>query len=284
MKKYSEFIKDNLSEGFFSNIFGRIGSFIRGDKDKISEHINRMVEIEKDFINKSDELNYNIFLGDYKMSSDPSFVVNAKQKAMMSRRAIESMKIAKDSEINLLSKKIASICNRNQKLEEFYYLKKVEADSIIAKYAYEKAKKFKDQEYSDQFYNQWKELESQNIKTKEFFSTYGTKEKYWETREVDYDIARFDYSPDKFREYINSLSSSDLKIMLEDGMAMKIDLEERLQRVFFMLKYKKPTFEDNEAYYNWKQKNEDLKEIYRIKIATVNNKINILKDKLKYKK
>jgi hypothetical protein len=283
MKKYSEFIKGNLDEGFFSNIFGRIGSFIRGDKDKISEHIDRMVEVEKDFINKSDELNYNIFLGDYKTSSDPAFAVNAKQKAMMSRRAIDSMKIAKDSEINLLSKKIASICNKNQKLEEFYYMKKVEADSIIAKYAYEKAKRFKDREYEDQFYNQWKELESQNVKTKEFFSSYKKEDTYWETRE-DYDLAKFDYTPERFREYIRDLSSNDLKKLLGDGMTMKIDLEERLQGVFFMMKYKRPMFGDGDLYHNWKQKNEDLKEIYRIKIATVNNKINILKDKLKYKK
>jgi hypothetical protein len=284
MKKYSEFTKGNLDEGFFSNFFGRIGSFIRGDKDKISEYVGRMIEVEKDFINKSDELNYNIFIGDYKISQDPSFAINTKQKAMMSRRAIDSMKIAKDSEIGLLSKKIASICNNNQKLEEFYYAKKVEADSIIAKYAYEKAKRFKDQEYSEQFYNQWKELESQNIKTKEFFSTYGKKEKYWETKDIDYDLAKFEYNPDRFRDYIKDLSSKDLKILLEDGMAMKIELEERLQGVFFMLKYKKPSFEDPDSYYSWKQKNEDLKEIYRIKIATVNNKINILKDKLKYKK
>jgi hypothetical protein len=285
MKKYSEFIKSDLNEGFFSNIFKGIGSFMRGDKDKISEYVDRMVEIEKDFINKSDELNYNVFLGDYKTTTDPSFTVNAKQKAIMSKRAIESIKLAKDSEINLLSKKISEIFNKNSKLVEFYHAKKTEADSIIAKYAYEKAKRFKDQEYEREFYNQWKELESENIKTKEFFTSYKKGEDYWEERNDVLDLGIFDYTSERFKEYISMLPSGDLNRMLDDARAIKLDLEERIQKISFILKSKRyPKFDvDDGSHHSFRQKNEETKEIYRVKIATINNKISILKDKLKYK-
>ena len=37
MKKYSEFIKKDLKEGFIGNIIGKAASFINGSKQKISK-------------------------------------------------------------------------------------------------------------------------------------------------------------------------------------------------------------------------------------------------------
>ncbi len=84
MKKYSEFISEsNLNEGFFKNLFSRIGSFLSGSKSKIQERIDKMVSIEKDFIEKSDELNYDIFYSESKKTQDPVLLNNAKQKASL---------------------------------------------------------------------------------------------------------------------------------------------------------------------------------------------------------
>ena len=43
MKKYSDFISDNsLNEGFLRNIFGKIGSFIKGSKRSILDRIRKI--------------------------------------------------------------------------------------------------------------------------------------------------------------------------------------------------------------------------------------------------
>jgi hypothetical protein len=62
MKKYSDFIlENNTNEGILKNIFGKIGSFLKGSKKSILDKISKMKNAEKDFIEKSDELRYDIF-------------------------------------------------------------------------------------------------------------------------------------------------------------------------------------------------------------------------------
>jgi uncharacterized phosphosugar-binding protein len=51
MKKYSDFILDNsLNEGFIKNLFGKIGSFLKGSKRSILDKISKMKDAEKEFI------------------------------------------------------------------------------------------------------------------------------------------------------------------------------------------------------------------------------------------
>ena len=65
MKTYKQFISPEVNEAFIPTFFKKVGSFIRGDKKKISENVGKMISLEKDFIDKSDELIFNIFNSDF---------------------------------------------------------------------------------------------------------------------------------------------------------------------------------------------------------------------------
>lgn len=280
MKKYSEFISEsNLNEGFFKNLFSRIGSFISGSKSKIQERVDKMVSIEKDFIEKSDELNYDIFYSESKKTQDPVLLNNAKQKAMMSKRALDSMRIAKNAEMNLLVKEIGEICGKDPYLINFYQKRKTVADSDIAQYAYEKAKRFRDTEYENVFYNQWKSLdtEAQKYRNEPIFK----EENYLVGNE---DLGMFDLSLREFTSQITGLPKVDIAQLLDDAAAIKFAMEEDYRKKNMELKdlrsrsYKSGDIQTLQIARN---KYEELKNEHKKNIIAINNKISVLKNRLK---
>lgn len=280
MKRYSEFISEsNLNEGFFKNLFSRIGSFISGSKSKIQERVDKMVSIEKDFIEKSDELNYDIFYSESKKTQDPVLLNNAKQKAMMSKRALDSMRIAKNAEMNLLVKEIGEICGKDPYLINFYQKRKTIADSDIAQYAYEKAKRFRDTEYENVFYNQWKSLdtEAQKYRNEPIFK----EENYLVGNE---DLGMFDLSLREFTSQITGLPKADIAQLLDDAAAIKFAMEEDYRKKNMELKdlrsrsYKSGDIQTLQIARN---KYEELKNEHKKNIIAINNKISVLKNRLK---
>lgn len=279
MKKYKDFIRENkIEEGFLSNIFKGIGSFIRGDKKKIEENVARMVEVGKDFIDKSDELNYNMFLSDFKKSSDPVVLSSIKQKSLMSKRAIEALKVAKDSEVNLLVKEIKGICDKNPSLLIYYHSQKSAADAEIAKYAYEKAKNFKDAEYTDQFYNQWQDLDNQAREIKKYTSS--TQED-----ELIYIPDIFNLSEREFDLEISSLPKSDVMNLFNDAKAIQFALNNEISKISIILRNKKNIYwgTDPSSSQIPVERYEEALNKYKKDRITIDSKIAKIKKKLKIK-
>ena len=276
MKKYSEFISSNVNEGFIKNLFGGIKSFIKGDKNSITDKIEKMKEVEKDFINKSDELNYDIFSAETRrMSSDIS--VDAKQKSLMSKRALEALRISKNGEINLLAKEVSRICKDNVNLIDFYNQQKTIADTEIAKYAYDKAKKFKDSEYENEFYNQWKTVEASAKKIR------------YESPSLDDDTIEeengmWDLSLREFTEQIMGLPKIDISGLLEDGSALRWKLANDLRIKENSLKeFKNRSYRsgDMASYSFAKEKAAELRVKYKMAIQSIDNKVSLLKSRLR---
>jgi|688.fasta_scaffold78875_3 hypothetical protein len=280
MKKYQEFISEgNVNEGFFKNLINKVGSFLSGSKSKIQEKINKMAEVEKDFIDKSDELNYDIFYSDSKKPQDPVLLNNARQKAAMSKRALEAMRIAKNAEINFIIKEIKEICGNDTSLINFYQKRKIVADSELAQYAYEKARKFKDYEYENSFYNQWKNLETEakKYKSEPVYSdepSFGS-EGNWGM----YDLP--------FREFTNQISGlpkADIAEMLEDAATIKYQMDRDFRikseelKELRAISYRSG---DMQTFQMAKVRNEDLKSEYKRNSALLNNKISALRNRLK---
>lgn len=280
MKSYSQFISENnLNEGFFKNLINKVGSFLSGSKSKIQEKINKMVQIEKDFLDKSDELNYDIFYSESKKLPDPVLMNNARQKAAMSRRALDAMKIAKNSEMNFLTKEIKEICGNDTSLINFYQKRKIVADSELAQYAYEKARRFKDYEYENTFYNQWKDLESEAKKYKSE-PVYPQDQNFRE----EGNWGMYDLSLREFTSQISGLPKVDIAEMLEDIAALKYQMDQEYKRKNEELKeirslsYRSG---DIQTFQMAKTRNEALKDEYKRNTWSINQKISVLKNRLK---
>jgi hypothetical protein len=282
MKNYKEFISSNkINEGFFSNIFKKIGSAFRGDKQTISSNVRKMIELEKDFINKSDELNYSIFNSEFRKSTDPVVLTNIKQKSIMSKRALEAMKSAKNAEILFLHKQISDLCKKNPGLIDYYRSEKVTADTEIAKYAYDKAKQFKDTEYEREFYNQWKNLEVEEEKIKKTVSL-----------DFDYDIDElsdlgiFDMPDDEFLSQINMYSRNDLNSILEEAVALKLALDEKYNTYNLKLRGYKNFYAKSDPISQqlFREQQARIKSNYKKNSLALNSKISMLKNKLRNRK
>jgi hypothetical protein len=282
MKNYKEFISSNkINEGFFSNIFKKIGSAFRGDKQTISNNVRKMIELEKDFINKSDELNYSIFNSEFRKSTDPVVLTNIKQKSIISKRALEAMKSAKNAEILFLHKQISDLCKKNPGLIDNYRSEKVTADTEIAKYAYDKAKQFKDTEYEREFYNQWKNLEVEEEKIKKTVSP-----------DFDYDIDElsdlgiFDMPDDEFLSQMSMYSRNDLNSILEEAVALKLALDEKYNTYNLKLRGYKNFYAkaDPMSQQLFREQQARIKSNYKKNSLALNSKISMLKNKLRNRK
>jgi hypothetical protein len=273
MKKYSDFISDNsLNEGFLKNIFGKIGSFIKGSKRSILDKISKMKDAEKDFINKSDELNYNIFSSEVGRNQDP----NSMQRSMMNKRALEALRIAKNGEINFIAKEVKEICGSDPSLINFYNQQKMLADTELAQYAYEKAKKFRDSDYERDFYNQWKNLDSEVQKVK--FDSFDDED------DTVANLGMFDLPLKEFVSQIQGLPKADIAQLLSDANDLKWKLADDYRKKSMSIRELKnrsyrsgdiPTFNFS------REKFEEMKNIYRKANTSIDNKMSMLKNRLK---
>lgn len=273
MKKYSDFILDNsLNEGFLKNLFGKIGSFIKGSKRSILDKISKMKDAEKDFVDKSDELNYNIFSAESGKTQDPI----SRQRALMNKRALEALRIAKNGEINFIIKEIKEIYGSDPSLINFYNQQKMLADTELAQYAYDKAKKFRDSDYERDFYNQWKTLDSEVQKIK-----------FDDTDDEDdmlNNLGMFDLPLKEFVSQIQGLPKSDIAQLLSDANDIKWKLADDYRKKSMSIRELKnrsyrsgdmPTFNLS------RERFEEMKNIYRKANISIDNKMSMLKNRLK---
>lgn len=277
MKKYSEFILENVNEGFLKDLISGIKSFVKGDKNSIENNVEKMKEVEKDFINKSDELSYDIFYAETRKPQNSDITPAARQKSLMSKRALDALRISKEGEINLITKVITRICGNNPKLIDFYNIEKSQADVEIAQYAYEKAKQFKDSEYANEFYNQWKNLETSASKMK-----YDSPN--FEDDTVEENNGMWDLSLREFTNQIMGLPKADLLDLVEMGSDLRWKLADDLRIKDSSLKeLKTKSYKGGDmASYNYtKEKIAEIKNKYRVAIQSVDNKVSILKSRLR---
>jgi hypothetical protein len=278
MKKYSEFISSNVNEGFIKDLLGGIKSFIKGDKNSIMDKIERMKEAEKDFINKSDELSYDIFYADTRRNSN-EITVAARQKSLMSKRALEALRTSKNGEINLIAKEVSRICKDNPNLIDFYNQQKSIADTEIAQYAYEKAKQFKDSEYENEFYNQWKTVETSAKKMR-----YESPSLDLDDDTIEENNGMWDLSLREFTDQITGLPKSDILGLVDDGSSLRWKLANDLRVKENGLKeFRTRSYKSGDmASYNFvKEKAAELKNKYKMAIQSVDNKISVLKGRLR---
>ena len=273
MKKYSDFIlENNTNEGILKNIFGKIGSFLKGSKKSILDKISKMKNAEKEFIEKSDELSYDIFSAESGKTQDSG----AKQKALISKRALEALRLAKNGEINFLAKEVKEICGEDISLINFYNQQKTLADTEIAQYAYEKARKFKDSDYEKDFYNQWKTLDSEVQRVK--FDDIEDED------DAVSNLGMFDLPLKEFVSQIQGLPKSDIAQLLSDANDLKWTIADDYRKKSMAIREVK-----NKAYrsgdiqtFNFsREKFEEMKNIYRKANISIDNKMSMLKNRLK---
>ena len=275
MKKYSDFILENsTNEGILKNIFGKIGSFLKGSKKSILDKISKMKNAEKDFIEKSDELSYDIFSAESGKEQNNS---GPRQKALISKRALEALRLAKNGEINFLAKEVKEICGEDISLINFYNQQKTLADTEIAQYAYEKARRFKDSDYEKDFYNQWKTLDSEVQKVK-FDGVEDGEE------DAVSNLGMFDLPLKEFVSQIQGLPKSDIAQLLSDANDLKWTIADDYRKKSMTIREVK-----NKAYrsgdiqtFNFsREKFEEMKNIYRKANVSIDNKMSMLKNRLK---
>jgi hypothetical protein len=191
------------------------------------------------------------------------------------------MKSAKNAEILFLHKQISDLCKKNPGLIDYYRSEKVTADTEIAKYAYEKAKQFKDTEYEREFYNQWKNLEVEEEKIKKTVSP-----------DFDYDIDElsdlgiFDMPDDEFLSQMSMYSRNDLNSILEEAVALKLALDEKYNTYNLKLRGYKNFYAkaDPMSQQLFREQQARIKSNYKKNSLALNSKISMLKNKLRNRK
>lgn len=290
MKTYNQFISSEVNEAFIPSFFKKVGSFIRGDKQKISGNVQQMIYLEKDFIDKSDELNYNVFNSEFRKTQDPAVMTSVKQRSIMSKRAIETLKIAKNSEVNMLANEISRLYKNNPDLIIHYQKQKVVADASIAKYAYEKAKRFKDSDYENEFYNQWQNLDTKSKRFQDqiestYKDSYESDFNFESETDLIYSIGIYGKSYTEFLDEINNYSKQDLLKILTGARDTKFELQSNLEKYSIITNNLRTsgTRKNPAEVQASKEKFDQTRLAIRKAILIVDNKIGVLKNKLKIK-
>ena len=148
--KYNQFLNENI----FSGIGDGIKSFLMGAKRKIQAIIDEMVSIEKDFIDKTDELTLNIHTGQYDSTKGKmpySYSPLLKQREAANKRALNALERSKNSQIKAFQNEIEDIVDGNKRLVDFYNERAVIGDKEIADYNYQITKRYKGGEFSTEY-------------------------------------------------------------------------------------------------------------------------------------
>jgi len=224
--KYNEF----LNEGLLDRAFRGVKSLLIGSKKKIRDLIDEMVRIEKDFINKTDELSYSIHMASIpdisRRSRYQEISPLLKQKGLINRRAMDALSKSKDSQIAVIQNKLERITKEDKDLIDYYNREASNADLLIAQYAYNKAKKHGDSGYSDPYMVQFREMERLRRSLGEA-PTPGDSTSYEDSYKIGYYEVPLPYSLkwDRFLDYIKDKSEIDLLKWKNEGGSIKIDYQ-----------------------------------------------------------
>jgi len=158
--KYKKFINENLLD----TISDGVKSMMTSNSTKIKTIINKMIKVEKDFIDKTNELSYNIYmsqsLDSRRKVKSPGVSPLLKQKALINKKALDAFEKSRNSQIGNFQDDIMRIVKKDKKLSEYYNREAAKADKIIASYAYEVAKKHKNGPYADTYQAQFSDIEN----------------------------------------------------------------------------------------------------------------------------
>jgi hypothetical protein len=157
MLKYKEFV--SLNEGSIGDFFRGVGNLITGAKPKIKNLVEKLVTLEKTFIDQSDEMQFSVFRSQAPSKSQEDAIIS-RQQASMSQRALDALTRAKNAEANVINNEVAKICGKDARLIAYYKGLLAGANTEVAKYAYEKAKTHRDSAYTDSLYSQLKSMEA----------------------------------------------------------------------------------------------------------------------------
>lgn len=223
--------KDFINESILGNAILNIKAKLAGSKAKIRENIRKIVLLEKDFIDKTDELSFTI----YKSADRPtrnrnnSISVNPllRQQALMNKRALEAARRSKDSGVNNLQTQIEVLIKGSKDLTKYYNSEATKADALIARYAYEKAKSHRDNGYADPYYNQYLELEELRKKLDTVVLD--------DSQPIDMigglTVPKpFNLKWNDFREYVGKMELADVVQSEGEGKALKLKVEREYKK------------------------------------------------------
>lgn len=215
MLKYKEFV--SLNEGVIGDFFKGVGNFITGAKPKIKDLVDKLVVIEKTFIDQSDEMQFSIFKAQAPSRSQEDAIVS-RQQASMSQRALDALTRAKNSEAGVINMEISKICGKDARLINYYKGLLAGANSTIAKYAYEKAKTHKDSAYTDSLHSQLKSMEAARQEAERYASTQDQpddKPQEKKTTKLRVELYQLPYS--EFKSAAQRMNSQEIIRLLADG-------------------------------------------------------------------
>jgi hypothetical protein len=212
MLKYKEFV--SLNEGAIGDFFRGVGNFLTGSKSKIKSLIEKLVTLEKTFIDQSDEMQFSIFKAQSPSRSQEDALLS-KQQASMSQRALDALTRAKNAEANVINNEVAKICGKDARLISYYKGLLAGANTEVAKYAYEKAKTHRDSAYSDSLHSQLKSMEAARQEA-ERYAAEQTGEEETKTQ----------VKPSKLRSELYQLPYSEFK-----SAAQKMDPQEIIRLI-----------------------------------------------------
>ena len=155
--------KDFINESLLGSIKDGIKSALTGPKEKIKALVSKMIQVDKEFINKTDELSYNIYLAQQmdsnKRVKSPGASPLLKQKALVNKRALDSFERSRNSQIASLQDQVMRVVKKDSKLGNYYNAEAAKADKAIADHAYMVAKRHRDGAYADTYYSQFSDME-----------------------------------------------------------------------------------------------------------------------------
>jgi hypothetical protein len=222
--KYNDFVNEGITD-----FLGRVMGSLTGSKNKIATYVREITELERDFIDKTDELSFNIYKTSSRRTRAGKIDPITKQQELLNKRALETARRAKDTRINYLQVKISGILKKYPKLVEFYNKLAASADADIAEYAYNKAKAHRDSEYSNSYYSNFMELEALRKR-------YDTGVPGIETGEIDPIIGieipkPFNIEWGSFINYVNNMDLPDLIQAEGDGKSFKLKVDDAFRKL-----------------------------------------------------
>jgi len=226
--KYEKFINENLLD----TISGGIKSMFTTSSSKIKTIISKMIQVEKDFIDKTDELSFNIFmaqtLDSRKKVKAPGVSPLLKQKALISKKALDAFEKSRDSQIANLQDDLMRIIKKDRKLAEYYNKEAANADKVIADYAYKVAKRHHNGQYADTYQAQFLDMENLRKSLGNTLPATGNKtDQDGELEEIseigEYKIEKpYCLKWEFFIQYLQGRTEQELIKWKHDGFAIKL--------------------------------------------------------------
>lgn len=222
MLKYKEFV--SLNEGSIGDFFRGVGNFLTGAKSKIKDLVEKLVTLEKTFIDQSDEMQFSVFKAQAPSKSQEDAIIS-KQQASMSQRALDALTRAKNAEANVINNEVAKICGKDARLISYYKGLLAGANTEVAKYAYEKAKAHRDSAYTDSLHAQLKNMEAARQEAERYAASQSGAEETntpKKSAKLRSELYQLPYS--EFKSATQMMDSQEIIRLIADGEVIILQL------------------------------------------------------------